>query len=354
MRPPPAAPANFREWIVNAFGDGIARHFMLPYNAKVWAHPLEEMDVAWVAERVPRPDLQRVLANLLDGRDDAAWGPNARFRYPKTGGIGAVWRRIAEHPRPRARALRPHGDPHRSGGAARDFFGRRRRAIRCADFDDAGRPASGTGRPRRTGGGREAAFVLRRACGRGRHRGAAAGRTERPQVDLFSRFRPAFLPGDDPLQLCAGQRARRPLVAAGRDRPFGASTGQRRNHRGRDHRRFPPRRRPAVRRRGSSAGFIRSPHPAIRGRRSAETGRCKNSCQRWKSWRSTAADGSAPGATRSPIRIMPSCKARRSPGGWFSAKPSRRWRHDRPATAATEARRRRGERAMSDLFTICC
>ncbi len=27
---------------------------------------------------------------------------------------------------------------------------------------------------------------------------------------------------------------------------------------------------------------------------------------------------------------------RRSPGGWFSAKPSRRWRHDRPATAATE------------------
>ncbi len=96
MRPPPAAHANFREWIVNAFGDGIARHFMLPYNAKVWAHPLEEMDVAWIAERVPRPDLQRVLANLLDGRDDAAWGPNARFRYPKTGGTGAVWRRIAD------------------------------------------------------------------------------------------------------------------------------------------------------------------------------------------------------------------------------------------------------------------
>ncbi len=89
LRPPPAAPANFRDWIVDAFGDGIARHFMLPYNAKVWAHPLEEMDVAWVAERVPRPDLQRVLASLLDGRDDAAWGSNARFRYPKTGGIGA-------------------------------------------------------------------------------------------------------------------------------------------------------------------------------------------------------------------------------------------------------------------------
>lgn len=92
----PAPEANFKDWIVNAFGEGIARHFMLPYNSKIWAHPLDGMDVAWIAERVPRPDLQRVLANLLDGKDDDAWGPNARFRYPKDGGTGAVWRRIAD------------------------------------------------------------------------------------------------------------------------------------------------------------------------------------------------------------------------------------------------------------------
>ncbi len=95
-RSPPAEEANFRDWIVNAFGVGIASHFMLPYNQKVWAHPLETMDVAWIAERVPRPDLARVLANLLDGKDDDAWGPNARFRYPREGGTGAIWRRVAD------------------------------------------------------------------------------------------------------------------------------------------------------------------------------------------------------------------------------------------------------------------
>lgn len=53
------------------------------------------MDFNWIAERVPRPDLTRVLANLLDAKDDEAWGPNARFRYPREGGTGAIWRDMA-------------------------------------------------------------------------------------------------------------------------------------------------------------------------------------------------------------------------------------------------------------------
>jgi protoporphyrinogen oxidase len=89
-------PTNFLAWIVNSFGDGIARHFMVPYNEKAWAAPLDSLDVNWIAERVPRPDLKRVLANFLNSRDDDGWGPNARFRYPRVGGIGAVWRRVAE------------------------------------------------------------------------------------------------------------------------------------------------------------------------------------------------------------------------------------------------------------------
>jgi protoporphyrinogen oxidase len=95
-RSAPAREENFHDWIVGAFGDGIARHFMLPYNEKIWAHPLETMGVSWIAERVPRPDLTRVLANLLDEKDDDAWGPNTRFRYPVEGGTGAIWRSIAD------------------------------------------------------------------------------------------------------------------------------------------------------------------------------------------------------------------------------------------------------------------
>ena len=88
--------ANFREWILGAFGEGIARHFMIPYNEKIWAHPLETMDVGWIADRVARPDLARVITNLVDEKDDSGWGPNARFRYPAVGGTGVVWQRMAE------------------------------------------------------------------------------------------------------------------------------------------------------------------------------------------------------------------------------------------------------------------
>ena len=34
---------NFEEWILNRFGPGISKHFMLPYNRKLWARDLKEM-----------------------------------------------------------------------------------------------------------------------------------------------------------------------------------------------------------------------------------------------------------------------------------------------------------------------
>lgn len=88
-------PANFAEWIDATFGEGIARVFMRPYNMKVWAHPLEMLGTTWVGERVAVVDLERVLCNLVDDRDDVSWGPNNTFRFPKFGGTGAVWRACA-------------------------------------------------------------------------------------------------------------------------------------------------------------------------------------------------------------------------------------------------------------------
>jgi protoporphyrinogen oxidase len=93
---PRTPPGHFLDWILGSFGDGIARHFMVPYNQKVWCAPLDGLDVGWIAERVPPPDLGRVLAHFLDSRDDVGWGGNAHFRYPRAGGIGAIWRRCAE------------------------------------------------------------------------------------------------------------------------------------------------------------------------------------------------------------------------------------------------------------------
>lgn len=92
---PAATPANFGEWIDRTFGAGLARVFLRPYNFKVWAYQPEEMQYGWVGERVAVVDLERVLKNVLEGKDDVSWGPNNRFRFPKFGGTGAIWQKMA-------------------------------------------------------------------------------------------------------------------------------------------------------------------------------------------------------------------------------------------------------------------
>jgi protoporphyrinogen oxidase len=86
---------NFAEWIAAIFGAGIGRHFMEPYNFKVWAHPLEMMDTRWQGDRVPTVDVRRILENLLADRDDVSWGPNNKFKFPLLG-TGMLYDRMAE------------------------------------------------------------------------------------------------------------------------------------------------------------------------------------------------------------------------------------------------------------------
>jgi len=90
-----ANPANFREWILATFGEGIADVFMVPYNFKVWAFPPELMNAGWVGERVAVTDIQRVLRNIEQARDDVSWGPNNTFQFPLHGGTGAIWEECA-------------------------------------------------------------------------------------------------------------------------------------------------------------------------------------------------------------------------------------------------------------------
>ena len=85
----------FDEYITAVFGEGIAEHFMRPYNFKVWAHPLEMMGTGWQGDRVPTVDVRRILQNLLDDRDDVSWGPNNKFKFPLLG-TGMLYERIAE------------------------------------------------------------------------------------------------------------------------------------------------------------------------------------------------------------------------------------------------------------------
>ena len=93
----PQETANFEEWVDAVFGTGIARHFMRPYNFKVWAHPLEVMSKDWIAERVSMIDLKSVLANVVLERDELSWGPNNTFKYPLDGGTGGLYARFVPH-----------------------------------------------------------------------------------------------------------------------------------------------------------------------------------------------------------------------------------------------------------------
>jgi protoporphyrinogen oxidase len=86
---------NFESWILATFGDGVAKHFMFPYNRKVWTTPLDQMAKSWIAERVAVIDFKRLLENVLYARDDVGWGPNSKFKFPLHGGTGEIYRRIA-------------------------------------------------------------------------------------------------------------------------------------------------------------------------------------------------------------------------------------------------------------------
>lgn len=90
-------PDNFKEWIVNTYGQGIANHFMYPYNEKIWTYPLEEMDFSWTDEYVSQISINKTLENIILKKDDLTWGKNSRFKYPLKGGTGAIYSNASRH-----------------------------------------------------------------------------------------------------------------------------------------------------------------------------------------------------------------------------------------------------------------
>ncbi len=82
-------PANFEEFIYQVWGAGIARHFAIPYNRKLWAVPLTEMETSWLGGRVPLPDLEEMIEGAMRPVP-RPMGPNARFGYPLRGGFSAL------------------------------------------------------------------------------------------------------------------------------------------------------------------------------------------------------------------------------------------------------------------------
>ncbi len=89
-------PQNFKEYIEMFWGEGIAKHFMMPYNQKLWAVPLDEMSHTWLSGRVPQPNLEEIILGGLRPLPKPL-GPNARFGYPLRGGFESLVRGFLPH-----------------------------------------------------------------------------------------------------------------------------------------------------------------------------------------------------------------------------------------------------------------
>ncbi|MBY0371687.1 FAD-dependent oxidoreductase [bacterium] len=83
-----AKPQNLREWLLSTFGEGICKHYLFPYNEKVWNVPVEDLSMLW-AERIPNPPMEDVVKSAL-GWETEGYLHQLYYHYPKTGGYQAI------------------------------------------------------------------------------------------------------------------------------------------------------------------------------------------------------------------------------------------------------------------------
>src|SRR5882762_7766682 len=75
---------NFEKLCLVHFGAGISRHFMIPYNSRLWGVHPREITSSWCQRFVPLPRLEDVLAGAV-GLNDRELGYNTHFIYPRLG-----------------------------------------------------------------------------------------------------------------------------------------------------------------------------------------------------------------------------------------------------------------------------
>jgi protoporphyrinogen oxidase len=99
-----APEASFKEMLYGRFGRSIAEKFLIPYNEKLYACDLGQLDRDAMGRFFPHADLTDIIRNMK-APDNASY--NATFTYPEGGAIEYV-KALASAVRPQALAL---GEP---------------------------------------------------------------------------------------------------------------------------------------------------------------------------------------------------------------------------------------------------
>jgi protoporphyrinogen oxidase len=90
---PDPGPANFEDYCQRHFGAGISKHFMIPYNERLWGVSPREITADWCSRFVPLPLIDQVIAGAV-GAGPPELGYNVSFLYPKKGGIETFTRAL--------------------------------------------------------------------------------------------------------------------------------------------------------------------------------------------------------------------------------------------------------------------
>ena len=78
---------NYEEWMIQNFGKGFVKTFLIPYAEKFWGVSPKQMTYEWTDARVPQPNTVEVLKGaFVNAPSDL--GPNAQFQYPSERGAG--------------------------------------------------------------------------------------------------------------------------------------------------------------------------------------------------------------------------------------------------------------------------
>lgn len=91
---PSPEPDNFEEYILRRFGPGVAKHFMLPYNRKLWGPDLKRMSCQWTSERIAGVKGSKEEFKRTGGKRTPLQA-GTYMQYPSKGGMEEIYKRLA-------------------------------------------------------------------------------------------------------------------------------------------------------------------------------------------------------------------------------------------------------------------
>jgi protoporphyrinogen oxidase len=77
---------NYHEWLLDQYGSMITNDYFLQYTIKYWRREPKDLDVDWVAKRLPSFDIYKLFKSIIGIQKKSSYYIN-ELRYPKKGGF---------------------------------------------------------------------------------------------------------------------------------------------------------------------------------------------------------------------------------------------------------------------------